>query len=193
MDHRFEDGDGGAARRRAAVQRAPEGFEEQYYNADPAPERNAWAGDAYDQQRNGSAASLGGPLPGAGEAERRKAKSKSNMRAAFGRKKDRHAQSQHVMGDGDAYDHRAANGYADPDADLGGRRRSLDSDDEGPEEAGRNYAIGYSVGGASGATERDTFGDEWRAPAPSSKRQPEAPRHESRQPAVDIMDQRHEF
>lgn len=190
MDHRFEDGDGGAARRRAAAkQRAPEGFDEQFYNADPAPERNAWAGDAYDQQRNGSAASLSGPLPGAGEAERRRAKSKSNMRATFGRKKDRHAQSHDVMGGGDAYDHRAANGYTDPDADMGGRRRSLDSDDEGPEEAGRNYAIGYSAGGA--AQQRDTFGDEWRVPA--AKRQPEAPRHESRPQEVDIMDQRHEF
>lgn len=162
-NHRFEDGDGPRQSRPAPSS----SFDEQFYrqnNASSSQSIRRIRSRASFSSRNDDMA------PGAGEAERRRAKNKSRTRGLLGSRKnksDRHARSEQVM-ESD-YNHR--NPYDDDslqslgDSSAEYRRPSYG---DGPENAD------------------DTIGKQYAR----QKRQPEdaSPRHD-----VDIMNANHQF
>lgn len=176
-DHRFEDGDAPGKPREARNNRV-EGLDENYYGQQDQGSSLRCASS------NRSLRSAGGGEPGAGEAERRRAKSKSKTRGFLGSKKgskaDRHARSEQVMGMGDESDYVRRNNY-DPSMDSleGSSRR--DSVGDGPEDADATFGKHYS---GRGRRDHDPL---------DSKTLPLAPSHTSPTPVVDIMNDNHQF
>lgn len=144
--HRFEDGDGPAKAREAKSNRV-DGLEDNYYNPDQERSNDRASLGRARSSRSLRSFTSGGDQPGAGEAERRKAKSKSKTRGFLskkGGKADRHARSEQVMGAGDESDYVRRNNYdASMDDSLEGSSRR-DSFNDGPEDAdatvGKRYA-----------------------------------------------------
>lgn len=178
-DHRFEDGD----RQRAPVRRSSSGSgeQEQFYGA--GERRRTNDDDGYSirsgRQSKNSSTDI---LPGAGEAERRRAKSKSRTRGFLGRNKsgkaDRHVKSTQVMGD-----------------ELDGYDPSLDSFER---RSGPGHAYGDSLDGPEDADM--TVGKRLRNQPTSSSAAAggrEYGHHDAKAlpaaPVVDIMNDNHEF
>lgn len=203
-NHRFEDGDGpGRTRQRQSSSMS----DEQFYGR----ESNGRASNSL--RRSSSRASLASlrrratnstdgvdMLPGAGDAERRRAKSKSRARGLLGRgkdKSDRHARAEQVMGadaanNGD-YLHR--NPYDDDSVN------SIDGIGMG---GGRGSGASRSARHGNGAPLHSTYSDDFEGPENADdnvgKRyaaRTNGSAHPSsappRPPAKDIMDDNHQF
>ncbi|UZJ51081.1 hypothetical protein CBS101457_000401 [Exobasidium rhododendri] len=145
-EHRFEDGDGPRKPQEAKSNRV-DGLEENYYNQD-----RGGNGDRSSLNRTRSSRSLrstysGGGEPGAGDAELRKAKSKSK-RGFLGTKKsskaDRHARSEQVMGMGDESEYAPRTNYNHSMDDSPGSSSRRDSLADGPEDADATVGQRYT-------------------------------------------------
>lgn len=180
-DHRYEDGD---VRRERAGRSNSGGEPESFYNNndDGYSIRSGTGGGR--QSRNSSS----DIIPGAGEAERRRAKSKSRARGFLGRNKsssgkaDRHLKSNQVMGDElDGYDP-SLDSFERRSGSGGGRHGSYaDADSfDGPEDA--DMTVGKRLRNQPTGTSNGRDADRYNG----NKSLPAAP-------AVDIMNDNHQF
>lgn len=188
-DHQFEDGDG-PSRQRQPKSNSVNGLEERYYG-----ENGSVPSGMSSDRRSSSSRSINGDAygggysgdePGAGEAERRRAKKQSQFRGLLGSKKgkaDRHARSEQVMGVGDdLHSNPYDTSFDGMNDQRNGYNRRDSYDDARPEDPDSNVGKRYASTKGSNGRHQDPL---------SGKVLPSAPSHQA--PTVDIMDQRHDF